>query len=253
MTKSAEKGCMNRLALHPGGEEDGRNEAATIYVVVPAYNEESAIAGVIADLARVVPAQHIIVIDDGSSDATYLLAQQTGAIVLRHFINRGQGAAIATGIELALKLGADIIVTFDADGQHRATDILELAKPIILGSADVVLGNRFLKYKPEGIRKDRYLILKLGAIFTWLVSGIRVSDCQNGLRALSRKAARSIQIKQDRMAHASEILDEIAREKLKYTEVPVKVIYTEHSLGKGQKTSSAFSLALRFLVSRLIH
>lgn len=144
-------------------------------------------------------------------------------------------------------------MTFDADGQHRADDILDLTGPIRTGSADVVLGNRFLEYKPEGIRKDRYLILKLGAIFTWLVSGIRVSDCQNGLRAFSRQGAQTIQIKQDRMAHASEILTEIAREKLRYIEVPVKVIYTEHSLKKGQKTSSAFSLAPRFLVSRLIH
>lgn len=244
---------MSKKNTYPTGKMQGLDKSTMLYVVVPAYNEESVIGAVIEDLSTVVPPQRIIVIDDGSSDSTVMVAERAGATVLRHRINRGQGAAIATGIEFALGLGAEIIVTFDADGQHRATDIVDLVTPIINGSADVVLGNRFLEYKPEGIRKDRYLILKLGAIFTWFVSGIRVSDCQNGLRALSRQAAKAIQIKQDRMAHASEILDEIAREKLRYVEVPVKVVYTEHSLRKGQRTSSAFSIAARFLFSRLIH
>ncbi len=253
MAESIGQSTMSGNYPYPMERVQPFDETVMLYVVVPAYNEESVIAAVIDDLTTVVSPQHIIVIDDGSSDSTVVVAERAGAIVLRHCINRGQGAAIATGIEFALALGAAIIVTFDADGQHRATDIVDLVKPIIRGSADVVLGNRFLQYKPEGIRKDRYLILKLGAIFTWFVSGIRVSDCQNGLRALSWRAAQAIQIKQDRMAHASEILDEIAREKLRYVEVPVKVVYTEHSLKKGQRTSSAFSLAIRFLFSRLIH
>jgi hypothetical protein len=142
-----------------------------------------------------------------------------------------------------------VIVTFDADGQHRAEDIEALLAPIRDREVDVVLGSRFLREDPR-IPPIRKLTLRLGVIFTRWVSGIRVTDTHNGLRAFSRDAAARITIRQDRMAHASEILDTIARSRLRYCEVPTDVRYTEHSLRKGQRSSAAFRIALDFLLGR---
>jgi len=194
-------------------------------------------------------AGRVVVVDDGSTDQTATAAAAAGAIVVSHLINRGQGAALKTGIEYALSCGAEAIVTFDSDGQHRIEDVDALLAPVLEGKYDVVLGSRFLG---EGscVPFGRKLTLKLGVLFTRLVSGIRVTDTHNGLRALSRTAAEKIQIRQDRMAHASEILDEIARLKLRYAEVPTRILYTEYSQTKGQKSSAALRIVWDFLVGK---
>jgi polyprenyl-phospho-N-acetylgalactosaminyl synthase len=222
-----------------------------IFIVLPAFNEAAIIGNVLQELFPMVPKDQIIVIDDGSTDGTGIVSDRMGVLTLRHLINCGQGAALVTGFQVALGLGADVIVSFDADGQHRAADIPELVAPILGGEADVVLGSRFLGHKPEGMENTRYLVLKLGAVFTHVVSGINVSDPHNGFRAFSRYAARTIQIKQDRMAHASEILHEIARHRLVYVERPVKVRYTEYSLAKGQRSTAALRIGIKFLLSRI--
>jgi glycosyltransferase involved in cell wall biosynthesis len=223
-----------------------------IFVVLPAFNEAPIMGTVLQEVFLTVPKDHVLVIDDGSTDGTGIIAERMGVLTLRHLINCGQGAALVTGLQVALGLGADIVVSFDADGQHRAADIPELVAPILHGEADVVLGSRFLRHKPEGMETTRYLVLKLGAVFTRMVSGINVSDPHNGFRAFSRYAARTIQIKQDRMAHASEILHEISRHRLVYVERPVKVRYTEYSLAKGQRSTAALKIGVKFLLSRIM-
>jgi glycosyltransferase involved in cell wall biosynthesis len=227
------------------------------YIVIPAYNEEQKIAEIIKDVQKMCSS--IIVVDDGSSDATYEIARQEGTIALRHLVNRGQGAALQTGITYALQKGAECIVTFDADGQHDVSDIPALLKPIQDGVAEVVLGTRFLnsKLKVQSSKlqlktescKDyvpllRRGVLKLGLLHQWFFTGLKVSDASCGLRAFSRYAAGKIVITQDRMAHASEILERIGVHKLIYTEVPAHIAYTPYSLKKGQKN---FSGSLRVL------
>ena len=170
-----------------------------------------------------------------------------GATVLRHPINRGQGAALATGIAAALRLGAKIIVTFDADGQHDPADLDEMTEPIRSGRADIVLGTRFDPSKPSDVPGGRRLLLKLGVWFTRIISQVRVTDMHNGFRAISAEAAAGLRIRQDRMEHASEILDEIRRNHWRYVERPVRVRYTEYSMTKGQKNHEALRLALRIL------
>jgi len=232
---------------------DSELDLSGTFVVVPAYNEAHMIASVIEDLRQVVPVTRIIVVDDGSDDATANIAGSFGAITIRHAINRGQGAALATGIEYALNhKSAAVIVTFDGDGQHQAQEIPELVRPILEGTTEVVLGTRFSGKRASGIRKSRILTLKLGVIFTRMVSGIRVSDCHNGFRAFSRKAAQQIRISQDGMTHASEILDEVMRNRLPYLEHPVQICYTDYSRCKGQRSGQAFELAIKFLMSRLL-
>jgi len=156
---------------------------------------------------------------------------------------------LQTGIEFALARGADIIVTFDSDGQHQLEDVDALIAPVAEGRCDVALGSRFL-HPQSRVPLARRLTLKAGVLFTRLISHIRVTDTHNGLRALSRRAAQAIEIRQDRMAHASEILDEIARLKLRYVEVPTRILYTEYSRQKGQKSSAAVRIAWDFLVGR---
>lgn len=220
------------------------------WVVIPAYNEASVIGRVIADVRAVGP--NVVVVDDASTDGTGQVARQIGVPVIEHIINRGQGAALKTGIRYALEHGADIIVTFDSDGQHQATDIARLVAPVESGQADVVLGSRFIT-NGSNVPPLRRLVLKFGVWFTRLVSRIKVTDTHNGLRAMNRQAAQKIRLVQDRMAHASEILDEIVRHRLRYTEAPVTVTYNYYSRAKGQSSGAMFRIAFKFLISKLMH
>lgn len=202
-----------------------------IVAVIPAFNEEKTIKKVIEEVKLKV--DEVIVVDDGSKDKTACLAKQAGAIVLRHLINRDQGAALQTGDEYALKIGADIIVHFDADGQHKVGDIEKLTQPIIEGNADVVIGSRFLEDKSNIPFTKRFFILKPAIILNRLLTGMELTDAHNGLRALSRKAAKLITITQDRKAHNTEIPAEIHKNGLKWREVPVDIIYNEYGQGFG--------------------
>jgi len=219
-----------------------------IVAVIPAYNEAKVIARVINNVKSQV--NEVVVVDDGSSDNSAEVAKNAGAKVARHFLNRGQGAALQTGINFALKSGADIIVTFDADGQHVAEEIEQVVQPLLLGEVDIVLGSRFLK--PENkIPQSRALLLKLATLFTRIYTGVKVTDAHNGFRALSRKAAEAIKIRQDGMAHASEIIEEIKRHNLKFKEVGVTIKYTYYSLEKGQKLTNAFRIVWDLILGRI--
>jgi glycosyltransferase involved in cell wall biosynthesis len=221
---------------------------AADWVVIPAYNEATVIGAVIADVRRVT--DHVIVVDDCSKDATAAVAREAGAIVLRHIINRGQGAAIQTGLTFALRKAPSAIVTFDADGQHTADDLPAMLAPIHEGRAHFVLGSRFTG--ESNVPRLRRLTLKLAVLFTRLTSGLRVTDAHNGLRAFSREGARSIHIHLDRMAHASEIMDQIRSSGLAYVEVPVRVRYTEYTRRKGQRGVHAFRVAFDYLFGRWV-
>jgi glycosyltransferase involved in cell wall biosynthesis len=223
-------------------------DPGTVVVVVAAFNEARSVGAVVAALRAREHA--VIVVDDGSADETAAIARAAGASVLRHPINRGQGAALQTGILHALRRGARCIVTFDADGQHDVADLPHLIEPILAGRADVVLGSRFLG-GAAGIPALRRLQLRAAVVLTRLVSRVRVTDAHNGLRAFSRRAAERIEITIDRMGHASEIIDRIRWLGLSFVEVPVRVRYTEYSLAKGQRGRDALPILVDYLVRRL--
>ncbi|MCC9605319.1 glycosyltransferase family 2 protein [Blastopirellula sp. JC732] len=222
---------------------------SAIWIIVPAYNEAARIGKTLAPLCRAFP--NIVVIDDGSSDDTAAIAAKSPVWLLQHMINSGQGAALQTGIDFALKHGAGIIVTFDADGQHDAGDVLRLVEPIRRGEVDVVLGSRFLG-KTIDMPWTRHVMLKGAVWFTRFFSQIAVTDTHNGFRALSRQAAQTIRITQNRMAHASEILDQIREYQLRYCEAPVTIRYNVATLEKGQSNSAAVKIAAQFLLGRLV-
>jgi len=182
-----------------------------------------------------------VVVDDGSTDSTAEAVRKTGAHLVSHRVNRGQGAALETGIRYALEEGADIMVTFDADGQHDPDDIETVLRPIAEGKAEVVFGSRFL-HPDSSVPLLRRALLKGGAWLTRRMTGLSVSDTHHGLRAFSRTAASKIHFELERMAHASEIFEIIAREKLLYAEVPARVRYTAYSLKKGQSLFDALKI-----------
>lgn len=201
-----------------------------VFVVIPSYNEAHNIEAVLASLQKYN--YQIVVVDDGSSDQTARLASRAGAIVLRHEINRGQGAALYTGTLYALDQGADIIVHFDADGQFVASEISRVIEPLVEGRADIVFGSKFLQANQIPPLK-KFLIIKPAIWLNNFLTGLKLSDVHNGFRALSRVAAQKIQIKQDAMAHASEIVAQTKKLGLRYQEVPVTVLYREFGQGFG--------------------
>jgi glycosyltransferase involved in cell wall biosynthesis len=202
-----------------------------IFCIIPAWNEENNIKKAVGDAQPFV--DEVVVVDDGSSDATSRKAIRAGATILTHISNRGQGAALGTGAEYALLKGADIIVHFDADGQFVGEEIKDVAGPIVEGQADIVFGSRFMGAKSNIPFKKKYLLLPLAHLVNRVLIGATLSDPQNGFRAMSADAARKIKIKQDDMAHCSEIIYKAFKNNLKIKEVPVTVIY--HHFGSDFK------------------
>lgn len=200
--------------------------------MVPLYNEAEVVREVIENARNVFP--NIVCVDDGSSDDSVSQARAGGAIVVQHPFNLGQGAALRTGLDYALSdPDARYFVTFDSDGQHRIEDAMAMVERLETGTVDVVVGSRFLddRTQPGALKK---LVLKTAVLFENLSTGVKLTDAHNGLRAFNRTAAAKIRIDQNRMAHASEIVAEIGRNKLRYAEMPVHVVYTEYSRSKGQ-------------------
>jgi glycosyltransferase involved in cell wall biosynthesis len=220
-----------------------------VFIVIAAYNEAEAIRHVVDGVRG--KCENIVIVDDGSTDDTTQRLRGCNVFLLRHVVNRGQGAALQTGIEFALARGADIIVTFDADGQHDSNDIPAMLRPILAGECDVTLGSRFLG-RAHGIPFSRKLLLKAGVLFTRTISRTHVTDIHNGLRAFSRRAAASLQISLDRMAHASEILDQVQRAGWRYKEVPVNIFYSPYSLIKGQSSWNALRIASQVLIRKVL-
>jgi glycosyltransferase involved in cell wall biosynthesis len=214
-------------------------DAAAVWVVMAAYNEASVIAETIRELVPRFP--NVVVVDDGSRDATYARARETGVHVVRHPINLGQGAALQTGIRYALRRGAGYVVTFDADGQHDVEDLPRMFSVLHERGADIVLGSRFLG-STTGMPAARRMMLKGAVFFTNFTAGVKLTDAHNGLRFMTAEAAARFNITQNGMAHASEFIEQIGRLKLDYIEVPVHIRYTEYSLGKGQRLSNALRI-----------
>lgn len=218
-----------------------------VWVVIAAYNEGRVIAQVVGEVAR--RGHHVVVVDDGSSDDTTEQAA-AASVVVRHPINLGQGAALQTGIDYALQQGAEFVVTFDADGQHRAADIERLVAALREARADFALGSRFLG-RTVALPPARRLLLRAATVFTQLTTGLRLTDTHNGLRAMTRRGAGRIRLRQNRMAHASEILAQLAASGLPYVEVPVRIEYTAYSLAKGQRLGDALNILFDLFARRL--
>lgn len=223
-----------------------------LLIGIPAYNEQEMIGQVIKSLPQKIKGVgkiDVLVVDDGSFDQTAKLAQKAGAQVLRHFLNRGLGGAFKTIFSYAKGEAYDILVTFDADGQHNPADIPKLIEPIVKGKKDVTIGTRWQRSK--NIPFSRKIINKFANIITYLLFSVWTTDSQSGLRAFSKKAIKLINIKSDGMEVSSEFFREIYINKLKFQEIPIEIRYTGYSQSKGQKLTNApnvfFHLFMRLL------
>ncbi len=220
-----------------------------IGVIIPARNEGAKIYQVVRSVLSY--GYDAIVIDDCSCDNTGKEAKRAGAYVLSHFINRGYGAALETGNKYALKEGYDIVVHFDADGQHRSDEIKNMVSPIIRNEAEVVIGSRFIK-KSKSMPFARRALIKLAIVFTWIFSGIKLTDAHNGFRAFKLDVLERVDCRQDGMSYASEIIDQIAENKLCYKEVPVTIEYSDYSKSKGESNIKKVFTGVKFLWGKVI-
>ena len=208
-----------------------------VWVILPAYNEAETLDLVVGRVRA--NGYRVVCVDDGSSDATASIARRLDCDLVVHPFNLGQGAAVQTGIAYALERGAELICTLDADGQHDPDELPRLIRALEERRADFALGSRFLGNAIDMPAFRRALIMA-DTIFTRMTTRLTVTDTHNGMRAMTRRGAALIQLRHDRMAHASEILMQIRRSRLGVVEVPVTVTYTGSSLGKGQTSWSAF-------------
>ena len=209
-------------------------------LVVPVYNEGPVVADVLREALTVFPT--IVAVDDGSTDDSAAQVATTDALLVRHPVNLGQGAALQTGIETALLLPhVRYFVTFDSDGQHDTADADAMVARLRADEADVVLGSRFLdgRTKPGLLKR---IVLRGAVWLTNAQSGVKLTDAHNGLRALNRTAAGQLHLRQNGMAHASEIIEQLGRSRLRWAEHPVHIRYTEYSMAKGQSVLNAVNI-----------
>ena len=223
-----------------------------LLIGIPAYNEERAIGFVINSLPKKLPGVtkiKTIVVDDGSSDNTMTLAQKKGVTVARHLLNRGLGASLKTIFEFARIKKFDLLVTMDADGQHDSGDISKIIRPVLNNKYDVVIGSRWKKKGNAPF--SRMLINKFANLLTFIFYGVNTSDSQSGFRCFNKKSLLLIKQQSDGMEVSSEIFREIKHNKLKFTEIPIKAIYTDYSQAKGQRLENAPNVFIQLLLRLL--
>lgn len=216
---------------------DTETHYSDVWVVIPAFNEAAVIGKVVTDVRSVF--DHVVCVDDGSTDGTGDIARRSGAHLVRHPINLGQGAAIQTGIEYARKQpGAQVFATFDGDGQHRVKDVAAMVDRLGAGDVDVVIGTRFGRPvgKASASRPPlmKRIVLQTGARLSRRGRRLGLTDTNNGLRVFNKTVADGLNITMSGMSHATEFIMLIAENHWRVAEEPVEVLYTEYSKSKGQ-------------------
>jgi len=220
-----------------------------VTIIMPAYNEEKKISSVIDGIKK-RGFKDIVVVDDASTDSTNKIASSKDVVVLKHVLNRGLGGALGTGLQYCKDNDVDIAVTFDSDGQHDPDDLKKIIQPIINKKADFVIGSRLIN--PKGMP----LIRKIGNfglnVITYGLFGIWTTDSQSGLRAFSKKAINRMEVRTNRMEVSSEFFSQLRKKKLKYAEIPIKAIYSEYSMQKGQGSLNAFNIVFKLILKKLM-
>jgi glycosyltransferase involved in cell wall biosynthesis len=218
---------------------------ARTWVVIPMFNEGTVIEKVVREVRQSFP--HVVVVDDGSTDTSAESALAGGAVVVRHPINMGQGASLQTAFEYALSdPEMTEVVTFDADGQHQVADAVAMVGKLREENMDVVIGSRFLDDRTE-MARVRKAVLKTAAVYTRWTTGMALTDAHNGLRVISRPLLERIQLRQNRMAHASELIEQIGDADVRWAEHPTHVIYSDYSKAKGQSLLNSVNILFELI------
>jgi glycosyltransferase involved in cell wall biosynthesis len=217
-----------------------------VWLVVPLFNEERVIGDVVRRARLEFP--NIVCVDDGSSDGSAAQAAESGAVVVRHPVNLGQGAALQTGFDYALSAPSmRWVVTFDADGQHQVEDVVQMLEKARAEDLQAVFGSRFLDDRTEAGRLKK-LVLRAAVGYTNLTTHTRLTDAHNGLRVLRRDVVERIEITQNRMAHASELVAQVGDLGIRYGESPVHILYTDYSRSKGQSVWNAVNILVELIL-----
>lgn len=216
------------------------------WLIVPMYNEGRVVSDVITDAMKTFP--NVVCIDDGSSDDSAELALAAGAVVICHPVNLGQGAALQTGFQFVRdQTRARFAVTFDSDGQHDPADVAAMVRTARSDDLAVVFGSRFLD-DATTVSFAKRIVLRVAAMVTRLRTGMRLTDAHNGLRVLRRDALEQIDLRRNRMAHASEIVGQINRSGLEWREMPVHIRYTPYSRSKGQSLLNSVNILVELVM-----
>lgn len=221
-----------------------------VFVLIPSFNEASIITDTIKSISG---SYEVVLIDDASTDNTRQVVAHLPIYYLRHSINLGQGAALQTGMTFAYQQGADIVVHFDADGQHNPDDIPRFIDELERRKLDVLLGSRFLKPEDrQSVPFFKQVVLKVATFVNGIVTGLWLTDAHNGFRVMNRHSLSLIRLKENRMAHATEILSQIHRHHLKVGEISTHITYTSYSKAKGQSWLNSFNILFDLFINRYL-
>ena len=216
--------AVNQFAERYISLEERPSERREILIVVPAYDEEGGIREVLRRVPKKILSYEvkIVVVDDGSTDATADITRQEGFPIITHVVNRGQGDALRTGFRIAQRERADIVVNLDADGQYKPEEIERLVEPIIEDRADFVLGSRFMGFYEEA-GSFRHVGVVFFSRLISILTGVKISDCTNGFRAIRVSELHKLDLREDRF-NATEIILEGLKNKLRFEQVPVTML-----------------------------
>lgn len=213
--------------------------------MIPVYNEETMIGEVVRQVREVFP--NVVCVIDGGTDNSAARAREAGAVVVEHPINLGQGASLQTGFDYALSHpNMTEVVTFDADGQHQVEDAKAMVDLLRTEGLDIVIGSRFLDDRTK-VSALKRVVLKTAAFWTKFTTKMALTDAHNGLRVIGRDLLSKIHLRQNRMAHASELIDQVALAKANWREYPTHIIYTEYSKAKGQSLLNSVNILFELL------
>ncbi|MCS4535601.1 glycosyltransferase family 2 protein [Corynebacterium sp. HS2168-gen11] len=223
------------------------------WLIIPCYNEGQVIGSVIEHARTTFP--NIVAVNDGSADNSAQVIRATGAHLVNHPVNLGQGAAIQTGIEYARRQpGAQYFVTFDADGQHQVKDVIRMINRLRTEAVDIIVGTRFgdATREQDQVPLIKRIVLKTVVMLSPTTRKLGLTDAHNGLRAFNAIVAREMDIRMNGMSHASEIVHLIAQRQWRVAEEPVEILYTEYSMSKGQSLMNGINILADGLLARRI-
>lgn len=230
--------------LTAGGHHD-------VWLVVPCFNEGTVIEDVLVAARATFP--NIVAVDDGSADGSAAAIHGSGAHLVRHPVNLGQGAAIQTGVEYArVQPGARYFVTFDADGQHQVKDVLVMVERLRTEPVDIVVGTRFGRPRSEGDQVPllKRIVLRTVVMLSPRTRRLGLTDAHNGLRAFNRRVAEDLNLRMNGMSHASEFVTLMDVHGWRVAEQPVDILYTEYSMSKGQSLLNGINILSDGLVGK---
>jgi UDP-N-acetylglucosamine---dolichyl-phosphate N-acetylglucosaminyltransferase len=237
-------------------EMKGQHKASKVTILIPAYNEGTVIGAVVdkllTDLKKTgLDRASVVVVNDGSKDNTAQeVKKRPNVTLVSHILNSGAGAAIRTGLSYARDTGADYAVTMDADGQHDSEDVARVVQELVKDSSDIVIGSRLIN--AEGMPWYRVLGNKGLSFFTFMLFGLWVRDSQSGLRGFNRKALERITFHSNNYTYNSELMWRIKQNRLSVKEIPIKAIYSEYSLAKGQSNWEVVHIVRQLLKYRFL-